>query len=184
VANELEDAGVPADQTDIMFSDEAAFGLMDDPKMCWVKGERPTVPCQTVREKTYAYAAVNPFNGDMTSLILPYTNTKVMGIFLEEVSIRQADRFTLLFMDQAGWHTAKDLEIPPNIRLAYLPPYSPELNPTEHIWDELREKYFHNVTFDSLSSLEDRLEIGLNELEQNTRLMQSMIGFDWIVSVK
>jgi len=109
-----------------MFSDEAAFGLMSDPKRCWVKGERPTIPCQTVRECTYVYAAINPTNGNMTSLILPYTNTIAMNIFLEEVSKRQADRFTLMFVDKAGWHTAKNLEVPPNISLVYLPSYSPE----------------------------------------------------------
>jgi len=166
-----------------MFSDEAAFGLMNDPKSCWVKGERPTIPCQTIREKTYAYAAVNPYNGDMISLILPYANTAAMNIFLEEVSIRQADRFTLMFVDQAGWHTAKDLQIPANIRLAYLLAYSPELNPTEHIWDELREKYFHNVVFDSLGATEDRLEAGLRDLERDAKRVQSMTGFGWIVDI-
>lgn len=181
---ELETVGVSLDDADIMFCDEAAFGLMNDPKSCWVNGERPTVPCQTVREKTYAYAAVNPFNGDMISLILPYTNTITMNIFLEEVSIRQADRFTLLFMDKAGWHTTHALEIPPNIRIAYLPSYSPELNPTEHVWDEVREKYFHNAFFDILETLEDMLEIGLRGLEQNTQLVQSMTGFGWIVNIK
>jgi len=166
-----------------MFSDEAAFGLMNDPKSCWVKGERPVIPCQTIREKTYAYAAVNPFNGDMISLILPYTNTVTMNIFLEEVSVRQADRFTLMFIDQAGWHTAKALNIPPNIRLAYIPSYSPELNPTEHIWDELREKYFHNVAFDSLRAVEDRLEVGLRDLERDVKCVQAMIGFGWIIGI-
>jgi transposase len=167
-----------------MFSDEAAFGLMNDPKSCWVKGERPTIPCQTVREKTYAYSAVNPSTGDMVSLVMPYTNTIAMNIFLEEISIRQADRFTLLFVDQAGWHTSKGLNVPPNIRLAYLLAYSPELNPTEHIWDELREKYFHNVAFDGLSAVEDKLEIGLRELEMDMRRVQSMTGFEWAVCWK
>ena len=167
-----------------MFSDEAAFGLMDDPKRCWVKGERPAIPCQTVREYTYAYAAVNPASGDMTSLILPYTNTITMNVFLEEVSRRQADRFTLMFVDKAGWHTANKLETPPNIKLVYLPSYSPELNPTEHIWDELREKYFHNITFDSLSAIEDRLEIGLRELERDVSRVKSMTAYEWIVGIE
>ena len=174
---ELEAACVSYEETDIMFADEAAFGLINDPKKCWVKGERPTIPCQTVRKLTYAFAAVNPFNGGMTSLILPYTNTITMNIFLEEVSRRQADRFTIIFMDNAGWHTANALELPPNIRIAYIPSYSPELNPAEHIWDELREKYFHNLIFDSLEALADRLETGLRELERNTQLVQSMTGF-------
>jgi len=88
-----------------------------------------------------------------------------------------------LVLDQAGWHKAKDLKVPQNIRLASLPPYSPELNPTEHIWDELREKYFHNLTFDSIGAVEDRLEVGLRELEDDRRLIQSTTGFDWIVSI-
>jgi hypothetical protein len=58
---ELEDVGVSPEDADIFFQDEAAFGLMNEPKRCWVKGERPTVPCQTIRECTYAYAAANPF---------------------------------------------------------------------------------------------------------------------------
>ena len=82
--------------------DEARFGLISEPKKCWVKGERPTVICQTAQEYTYAFTAANPFNGDMVSLILLYTNITTMNIFLEEVSIQQADRFTMLLLDQAG----------------------------------------------------------------------------------
>ena len=60
--------------------------------------------------------------------------------------------------------------------------YSPEPNPTEHIWDELREKYFHNLTFDSFGAVEDRLEMGLGDLENDKTLVQSTTAFDWIVS--
>jgi transposase len=119
----------------------------------------------------------------MISLVLPYTNTKVMNIFLEEVSVRQADRFTLMFLDQAGWHTAKDLIVPPNIRLAYIPAYSPELNPTEHIWDELKEKYFHNLAFDGIAAVEDVLTVGLQDLERDGERIRSMTGFDWVVTI-
>jgi transposase len=87
-----------------------------------------------------------------------------------------------MFLDQAGWHKAKDLEIPENIRLVSLPAYSPELNPTEHVWDELREKYFHNIAFNSIGAVEDRLEEGLRDLENNNTLVQSMTAFNWIVS--
>jgi transposase len=120
----------------------------------------------------------------MISLIMPWVNTAAMNIFLEEISIRQADKFTLLFVDKAGWHTAKDLIIPANIRLAYLLAYSPELNPTEHIWDELREKYFHNAAFDGIGAVEDRLEIGLRNLEADVKSVQSMTGFGWIVDIR
>jgi transposase len=49
----------------------------------------------------------------------------------------------------------KRICIPPNLHLLFLPPYSPELDPVEHLWDEIREKYFHNLVFDSLDALEN-----------------------------
>ena len=88
-----------------------------------------------------------------------------------------------MFLDKAGWHTAKKLEIPHNIRLVSLPPYSPELNPVEHVWDELREKYFHNLTFNSMNAVEDRLATALCNLENQPTLIQSTTGFDWVVSI-
>jgi len=69
------------------------------------------------------------------------------------------------------------------MRLVSLPSYSPELNPTEHLWDELREKWFHNLTFDSILAVEDRLVNGLLSLENNQPLVQSLTGFDWILTI-
>ena len=60
-----------------------------------------------------------------------------------------------MIMDGAGWHKSHHLQLAENLRLLFLPPYSPELNPQEHLWDDLREKYFHNRAFDSLEALED-----------------------------
>jgi transposase len=106
-----------------------------------------------------------------------------MNVFLREVARRHKDKYILMFLDRAGWHKAKDLVIPKNIRLVSMPAYSPELNPTEHVWDELREKYFNNLTFDSIGAVEDRLEVGLRELENNREVIQSTTGFDWIVTI-
>lgn len=180
-AVELGISDIPFDEVDVMFQDEARFGRINAPHKCWVKGERPVVYCQIVREYTYAYAAVCPFDGTMVSLILPWVFAMAMNVFLAEVVKRYIGKYILMFLDQAGWHKAKDLEIPPNIRLVQLPPYSPELNPTEHIWDELREKYFHNITFDSIGAVEDRLEVGLHNLENDKGLVQSMTGFGWVI---
>ena len=73
------------------------------------------------------------------------------------------------------------VKVPQNIRLVSIPSYSPELNPTEHIWDELREKYFSNLTFDSIGAVEDHLEFALKTLESEHALVQSATGFQWIV---
>ena len=62
-----------------------------------------------------------------------------------------------MILDGAGWHRANDLTVPENMRLEALPPYSPQLNPVEHIWDEIRKKWFTNEVFNSLVAVEDRL---------------------------
>ena len=182
-AYELGANHLPFDDTTIAFQDEARFGRVNLPHQCWVKGERPVVCCQIVREYTYAYASCFPFDGTLDSLIIPGAFTAAMDVFLAEAAKRHSDKHILMFVDNAGWHIAKNLRIPQNIRFVSLPPYSPELNPTEHVWDELREKYFHNLTFDSLGAVEDRLELGLRELENDKDLIQSVIGFDWIATV-
>ena len=182
-AQEMGAQALPFDDVAIAFQDEARFGRINAPHSCWVKGNRPTVYCQIVREYTYAYASCFPLNGTLDSLIPPWAFTTAMNVFLEEVSKRHSDKCILMFLDKAGWHTAKKLKIPHNIRLVSLPPYSPELNPTEHIWDELRVKYFHNLTFNSMNAVEDKLATGLFDLENQPALIQSTTGFNWIVTI-
>ncbi len=100
----------------------------------------------------------------MTSLILPTADTAMMNLFLEHVGKTFMDYFIVMRVDQAGWHQAKALKVPENIRLLPQPPYSPEVNPVEHLWEELREKYFHHRIFSSLDLLSDERGLGLNEL--------------------
>ena len=182
MANTLETLGVSHEKAMIMFQDEARFGRINSPHKCWVKGTRPYVYCQIVREYTYVYAAVDPFEGVLDSLIIPFVAAEAMSIFLEEVSKRHSEKLILMFLDQAGWHRAKELRIPQNMTLLPFPAYSPELNPAEHVWDELREKWFYNFTFDSIGAVEDRLTDGLCDLENAPSLIQSLTGFDWIIS--
>jgi transposase len=87
-----------------------------------------------------------------------------------------------MLMDGAGWHQSLELVLPDNLKTLFLPPYSPGLNPQEHLWDELREKYFHNKTFDSLDALEDNLVTALLALENNSKLVHSISTWDWIVN--
>jgi transposase len=112
---------------------------------------------QIVREYTYAFGAVSPEDGTLDSLVLPVVTAEAMSIFLEEVARRHPEEFILMFLDGAGRHRANDLAVPKNMRLEALPPYSPQLNPVEHIRDEIREKWFANEVFNSLDAVEDRL---------------------------
>jgi hypothetical protein len=93
------------------------------------------------------------------------------------VSQTLADYFIVMQVDQAGWHRSKELQVPANIRLIEQPAYSPEVNPVEHVWEELREKYLHNRVFPSLDLLVELLCQGLNELTDDQKRLSSMTGF-------
>ena len=123
----------------------------------------------------------------MVSLILPSADTSMMNIFLKHVSHTFSKYFLVIQVDQAGWHSAKDLIIPENIRLIPQPAYSPELNPVEHIWEELREKAFSNRVFVSLDAVIDTLCDQLRQLEDNSKLLHSMTYFpilEWHLRVQ
>jgi hypothetical protein len=161
-----------------MGQDEGRFGRISRPKRCWAPpGIRPHAPSQVVRESVYIFAAVAPEAGLMTSLVLPSANTAMMNLFLEHVSQSLEEYFIVMQVDQAGWHRSKELIIPANIRLIEQPAYSPEVNPVEHLWEELREKYLHNRLFSSLDLLVDVLCQGLNELTDAKARLRSMMSF-------
>ena len=88
----------------------------------------------------------------------------------------------VMVIDGAGWHRSGMLKATDNIYLLKLPPYAPELNPIEHVWDELREKFFHNRVFACLDALEDQLMRGLKSLEQNPETVRTIASWDWIMS--
>lgn len=124
-----------------MFQDEARLGRINDPQRCWaLRGFRPEVGMQIVRAYTYAFVAVSPHEGRLDTLVLPVVTGEAMPIFLAGVAWCHPEEFILMVLDGAGWHSANRWIILENVRLEALPPYSPQLNPMEHIWDEIREK--------------------------------------------
>ena len=161
-----------------MGQDEGRFGRISRPKRCWAPpGIRPQVPLQVVRESVYIFAAVAPGAGLMTSLVLPSANTAMMNLFLEHVSQSFEKYFIVMQVYQAGWYRSQELVVPANIRLIEQPAYSPEVNPVEHLWEELREKYFHNRLFSSLDLLIEVLCQALNELTDDKERLRSMMSF-------
>ena len=166
-----------------MFQDEARFGRISDVRRCWApKPVRPVCQGMITHEYTYAYGAVDVCTGQLDSLILPHVNTECMQLFLDEVSNRHPEKRIVMVIDGAGWHRSDSLKTPSNIYLLRLPPYAPELNPIEHVWDELREKFFHNKVFNSLDALEEQLLLALKTLEDNPDNVASIVSWSWIVS--
>jgi len=162
----------------IMAQDEGRFGRVSRPRGGFAPpGVRPTAPSQLVREFVPVFAAVAPQTGELFCLILPTANTAMTSMFLAYVSQSLSEYFIVMQLDQAGWHHSRTLQVPENIRLIAQPAHSPEVNPVEHLWDELREKYLHNWAFSSLDLLEERLCQGLNAITADTALVRSLMGF-------
>lgn len=167
----------------LMFQDEARFGRMNTPVICWApRGVRPEVSCQLVREYDYIFGAVSPQDGKFVSLVFPYCNNETMSMHLNEISRRFPDEHVLLFMDKAAWHTTKKLKIPNNLTIDFLPPYSPQCNPQELVWDLLRTEPFGNQCFNSMDDLEAVLVDALHNLENSPSTLQSLTSFDWIIT--
>jgi putative transposase len=165
-----------------MFQDEAGFGRINKPRKCWCKkGVRPVTPCHHIREFRYAYGAVEPRTGEHFFLILPYANTLCMTLFLNELSKQYPNDMILLGVDGASWHKSKTLEIPDNIKLFVLLPYTPEMNPIEQIWKELRKHGFKNEVFHTLEKVMDRLCETINSLSHE--IVKSITGRKWILSM-
>ena len=158
----------------IMFADEARFGRMNRPRPCWAPtGIRPQVASQLIREYVYLYGAVSPKDGTCVFLVMPAPDTECFQIFLNTVAKKYSRELILLVVDGAGNHVSDELnrelillvvdgagnhvsdelEIPANIILQRLPPYAPELNPQENLWDEIREKIFKNYALKSMNEV-------------------------------
>jgi len=168
----------------LMFQDEARFGRMSDPRSCWAPApHRPVVNLALIREFRYEYAAVSPWDGCLDFMTTEKMNTENMSRFLAQVNEKYKNEFVIMVVDGASSHRSKDLVIPENISLTRLPPYSPELNPAEQIWNILRRNYFANQVFDSLDAATTQAELGLTEMASNKLAIRSLTNWPWISDI-
>jgi transposase len=165
----------------VVFMDEGRFGRISNLTDCWAPAPiRPKVPRQVVRESLYVFAAVAPARGELVHRLSPKCNTAAMSLFLLDLLDAWPDEPLLLVLDGAGWHKARVLPVPERLRLWHLPPYCPECNPSEHIWDETREKGFANQLFATLADVKVRLKTQLDELAADSHRLRSLTVFPWL----
>jgi transposase len=173
----------PGHTVEVWFQDEARFGQQGTLTHVWAeKGSRPIAIKQTEYEWVYLFAAVNPVTGESSALLAPTVNTDLMNAHLEMISkqVRCADdgRHVVLVLDQAGWHVAKALNVPGNITLMHLPPYSPELNPVERLWLYLRNHYLSNRLFADEDNLWNACRNAWNRIEPDR--FNTICNTQWI----
>lgn len=167
----------------LFFEDEGRFGRSNNVSKCWSpKGYRAKVKKQIVRQYTYGYASICPETGESHSLVLSGSNTDTMNYYLDDLSIVYKNYRIILCADNAGWHVSTGLKIPDNIVFLYLPPYSPQLNPVEHLWDYIREKKgFNNRIMNSIEEVIDTLADALHQIEDEKPIIKSMCNFSWLL---
>ncbi|MGZ8396403.1 MAG: transposase [Rhodoplanes sp.] len=141
----------------------------------------PEVASQLIREYIYLYGAVSPKDGTCVYLTMPTSNTACFQAFLNVLSRRFARHDILLVLDGAPNHRGGDLAVPGNNSLLFLPPYSPELNPKENLWDEIREKIFKNYALKSIDAVRAKLKQAILYIERNPETVKSITSFPYIV---
>jgi putative transposase len=128
------------------------------------------------------YGAVEPKTGDSFWLTgFQQCNGVNMNLYLAEFSKYLGTDIAIVGTDHAAWHTSQNLVIPKNIILVYIPPYTPEMNPIEQIWKEIRACGFKNEIFATLDKVHDRLDETIKNLPRET--IKSITGRDWIMSI-
>ena len=137
-----------------------------------------SVPCHHIREYRYAFGAVEPLSGESFFLTMPNCDTECTNIFLEKLSEQYPDDIILLVCDGAAWHKSKALRCPENIQLLSIPPYTPEMNPIEQIWKQIRSMGFRNEVFNSLNDVMNRLCETICMVTND--MIKSITGRKWI----
>jgi hypothetical protein len=137
--------------------DESRFGLMTITRRCLTaRGVKPIVPYQHRYQNFYLFGAYGPRDGDHFTLELPQCNSDSFQIWLDAFSQQDANIFKIVILDNGAFHKAKDLNMPSNIELLFLPPYNPELNPAEQIWRHIKDQ-LANVLFKNMEALSDKV---------------------------
>ena len=141
----------------VYFQDESRFGQQGTTTNVWAKrGSRPRALRQTEYQYLWVIGAVCPETGHAEGLLTPQLNTQMINIFLKQFAqALPEDEHAVMVWDRAGFHTAKALEVPANITIIPLPPYSPELNPIENLWHYLKSHYWSNRTYANYDEIEE-----------------------------
>lgn len=162
--------------------DEHRLGLLPVIRRVWApKGQRPTAQVERHYAWLYVYGFVRPSTGHSWWCLLPRVTTDAFALavatFARDEGI-DADHRAILVIDQAGWHLSPDLVLPVGVHLAFLPSYSPELQPAERLWT-LVDEPLANRAFAGLDELETVLVDRCRTLEADPRRLKAHTHFHW-----
>lgn len=168
------------------FQDEARVGQKGTLTRLWArKGTRPRVKRDQRFKNAYIFGAVCPSRDAGAALVMPYVNIEAMNLHLAEIA-KEVPQGThaVVIIDGAGWHLeGGELIVPDNLSLLRLPPYSPELNAQENIWQFLRQNFLAGRIFDTYEEIVDACCNAWTALINEPGRIQSIASRDWLQSV-
>jgi transposase len=169
-------------EIELWFQDEARIGQKGTLTRIWAKkGTRPRVKRDQRYTCAYIFGAVCPARDIGAALVMPYADTEAMNKHLVEISKNvRAGAHAVIIMDGAGWHISKGIVVPHNLTLLPLPPYSPELNAQENIWQYLRQNYLAGRIFDSFEEIREAASAAWKTLIDEKGRIKSIASRDWL----
>ena len=167
----------------LYFQDEARVGQKG--RVChrwWLRGQRPPGLVDQRYSFAYIFAAIEPASGTDFCLVLPVVSIAAMTEFLRRFSqALAANVHAALVVDGAGWHTSKELVVPDNITLIFLPPYAPQLNPVERVWLYLRERFLSMRLHADYHAILDAVCDAWQRI--TAERLRSLCAFPWIPQI-
>ncbi|MCF6180597.1 IS630 family transposase [Lutibacter sp.] len=152
----------------LYFQDEARFGMMTHlGRYLTASGVKPIVSYQHIFKTTYLYGSYSPINGNSFVWEINGVNTIIFEAYLKEFSQYKPNEYKIVVIDNAGFHSTKNIEVPENIFLLRIPPYAPELNPCEQVWQYIKNRY-KNQRFETMENLTDWLHNMVNQMTPKT----------------
>jgi hypothetical protein len=176
---------IPEEKVDIWFQDEARVGQQGTLTRCWArKGTRPRLKRQRQYESAYLFGAVCPAKDKSVGIVMPKVNIFSMQTHLDLISKKiPVGRYAVIVLDRAGWHTSSKLKNYHNIFLMPLPAASPELNPTEQVWQQLRDRYFANRSYENYDDIVDNCCYAWNDFTKQKNNIRKFCSRDWATLV-
>lgn len=157
------------DKREILYwcQDETRIGFRTESgKKITLKGVKPQQTFQWHYEYYYLYGLVEPIGGDSFFYEFSHFNSDCMAIFLEKFQQEYKDKIHIIQLDNAAIHTAKKLNVPENVILLFQPPYCPEVNPIERVWQYIKY-HLRSLWFISLSDVKEKVTKILNSLSRD-----------------
>ena len=157
------------------------YGLISNFRRSWSKvGERTIIDSQQSFDNRYLFSAVSPLSGESFHLTsIDGFDSDAAHVFLRELKKQYADIPVVLVWDNAPCHRIKIHREIPGMIVLFLPPYSPELNPAERFFGEVR-KSTANRLFSTIEEQEEVIGNFVKTLSEDTEKMKRLLGYDWI----